>query len=63
MESSLLQRCQLLSEVESKGIQMTAQRRALIETIQEATAHLDAASLLELAARQASKNQRLPVLE
>jgi hypothetical protein len=42
---------------------MIAQRRALIETIQEATAHLDAASLLKLAARQASKNQRLPVLE
>jgi Fur family transcriptional regulator, ferric uptake regulator len=46
---SLLQRCQLLSEVEARGIRLTAQRRALIETIQEATTHLDAASLLQLA--------------
>ena len=45
----MLQRCQLLSEVEAKGIRLTAQRRALIEIIQEATTHLDAASLLKLA--------------
>jgi Fur family ferric uptake transcriptional regulator len=45
----LLQRFQLLSEVESRGIRLTAQRRALIETIQEATTHLDAASLLRVA--------------
>jgi Fur family transcriptional regulator, ferric uptake regulator len=45
----LLQRCQLLSEVEARGIRLTAQRRALIETIQEATSHLDAESLLKLA--------------
>jgi Fur family ferric uptake transcriptional regulator len=35
--------------VEARGIRLTAQRRALIETIQEAKTHLDAASLLELA--------------
>ncbi len=45
----MLQRFQLLSEVESRGIRLTAQRRALIETIQEATTHLDAASLLRVA--------------
>ena len=45
----MLQRCQLLSEVEARGVRLTAQRRALIETIQEAKTHLDAASLLELA--------------
>ena len=45
----MLQRCQLLSEVEARGIRLTAQRRALIETIQEATSHLDAESLLKLA--------------
>jgi len=38
--------------VESRGIRLTAQRRALIETIQEATAHLDAASLLKLARKR-----------
>lgn len=45
----MLQRCQLLSEVEARGVRLTVQRRALIEAIQEATIHLDAASLLELA--------------
>ena len=42
-------RFELLNQVESKGIRLTAQRRALIETIQEATTHLDAAGLLKLA--------------
>jgi Fur family transcriptional regulator, ferric uptake regulator len=45
----LLPRCELLSEVEARGIRLTAQRRALIATIQEATTHLDAESLLKLA--------------
>ena len=45
----MLQRWQLLSEVEARGIRLTARRRALIETIQEATTHLDAESLLNLA--------------
>jgi Fur family ferric uptake transcriptional regulator len=38
--------------VESKGIRLTAQRRALIEAIQEATTHLDAANLLDLARKR-----------
>ena len=42
-------RHELLNQVEARGIRLTAQRRALIETIQEAKTHLDAASLLELA--------------
>jgi Fur family transcriptional regulator, ferric uptake regulator len=42
-------RCELLREMEGRGIRLTAQRRALLETIQEATSHLDAASLLRLA--------------
>ncbi len=45
----MFQRCALLREVEAKGVRLTAQRRALIATIQEAKTHLDAASLLELA--------------
>jgi Fur family transcriptional regulator, ferric uptake regulator len=48
----LPQRFQLLSEVDSRGVRLTAQRRALIEVIQEATTHLDAASLLELARKR-----------
>lgn len=43
---SQLRRYDLLNVVESRGIRLTAQRRALIETIQQATSHLDAASLL-----------------
>jgi Fur family ferric uptake transcriptional regulator len=46
LEAELLQRCQLLNQVEARGVRLTAQRRALIETIQEADAHLDATSLL-----------------
>lgn len=42
-------RCELLNQVEARGIRLTAQRRALIETIQQATTHLDAASLLKQA--------------
>jgi Fur family ferric uptake transcriptional regulator len=50
-----LKRCELLHEVEAKGVRMTAQRRALIETIQQADAHLDAATLLSRA-RQRDPN-------
>jgi Fur family ferric uptake transcriptional regulator len=45
----LLPRRELLNQVEARGIRLTAQRRALIETIQEATTHLDAANLLKQA--------------
>jgi len=48
----LFARCELLHQVESRGIRLTAQRRALIEAIQEATTHLDAASLLEMARKR-----------
>ena len=48
----MLKRHQLLNGVEAQGIRLTAQRRALIETIQEATSHLDAASLLERARKR-----------
>ncbi len=51
----MLQRFQLLNEVESRGIRLTTQRRALLEAIQEATTHLDAASLLR-AARERDPN-------
>jgi Fur family transcriptional regulator, ferric uptake regulator len=42
----MLKRCQLIHELEAKGVRLTAQRRALVQTIQQAEAHLDAATLL-----------------
>lgn len=36
----------LLDELRSRGVRLTVQRRAVVETIQEAPGHLDAASLL-----------------
>ena len=51
----MLKRCELLREVEAKGVRLTVQRRALIETIQQAEAHLDAATLLTRA-RQKDPN-------
>jgi Fur family ferric uptake transcriptional regulator len=45
----------LLDELVSKGIRITAQRRAIVEVIQEAKEHLDAGALLELA-RQREPN-------
>jgi len=44
-----MERRSLLEELAAKGVRLTAQRRALIEVIQEATQHLDAGALLQLA--------------
>jgi Fur family transcriptional regulator, ferric uptake regulator len=44
-----LDRCSLLQRLTAEGVRMTAQRRTLIEIIQESPDHLDAASLLRLA--------------
>jgi len=57
----LLLRCELLKQLEAKGIRLTAQRRALISTIQEATTHLDAASLLKLARERDPRINRATV--
>lgn len=51
----------LLDELVSKGVRLTSQRRALIEVIQEARAHLDAGSLLELARKRAPNLDRATV--
>jgi Fur family ferric uptake transcriptional regulator len=59
--SSILERRALLEEVVSKGIRLTAQRRALIEVMQEAREHLDAASLLQLARRREPNIDRATV--
>jgi Fur family transcriptional regulator, ferric uptake regulator len=57
----LYPRCELLSQAEARGVRLTAQRRALIATIQEATTHLDAASLLEQARQREPKIDRATV--
>jgi len=49
------QRRALLEELTMQGVRLTPQRRALIDTLQEAERHLDANSLLELA-RQREPN-------
>jgi Fur family transcriptional regulator, ferric uptake regulator len=46
IKAMMPKRCELLNEVEARGVRLTSQRRALIETIQGADAHLDAATLL-----------------
>ena len=53
--AATLDRRPLLEELSSKGIRMTAQRRAVVEVIQNAREHLDAAALLDLA-RQREPN-------
>lgn len=60
MSPSLL-RPVLLDELVSKGIRVTAQRRALIEVIQESREHLDAGSLLALARKREPKIDRATV--
>jgi Fur family transcriptional regulator, ferric uptake regulator len=52
---------ELLHELASKGIRLTAQRRALIEVIQEAREHLDVASLLQIARKKTPRVNRATV--
>jgi Fur family ferric uptake transcriptional regulator len=57
----MLKRYDLLNEIEVKGVRLTTQRRTLIEIIQEATTHLDATTLLELARKRDSRIDRATV--
>ena len=57
----MLKRYDLLNEIGVKGVRLTAQRRTLIEIIQEATTHLDATSLLDLARKRDSRIDRATV--
>lgn len=59
--SPLKERRALLDELVSKGIRLTSQRRALIEIIQNASEHLDAGSLLELARKREPNIDRATV--
>jgi Fur family ferric uptake transcriptional regulator len=51
----------LVEEFAAKGLRMTAQRRALLEIIQSATSHLDAAALLRLARERDASIDRATV--
>jgi Fur family ferric uptake transcriptional regulator len=55
------ERRSLLDDLVSKGVRLTAQRRALIEVIQEAKEHLDAGSLLKLARKREPNIDRATV--
>jgi Fur family ferric uptake transcriptional regulator len=50
-----------MQEFRSRHVRVTAQRKALIEAIQEAGAHLDAATLLERARQRNAKLDRATV--
>ena len=56
-----LERRALLQELGSRGIRLTAQRRALVEAIQEAEEHLDADTLLERARKREPRIDRATV--
>lgn len=51
----------LLHELKAKGVRLTGQRRAVVEVIQEAAEHLDAATLLERARAKGAKVDRATV--
>lgn len=61
MRESWFQRRPLLEELISRGVRITAQRKVLIEVIQQAQAHLDAAALLELAKKREAHIDRATV--
>jgi Fur family transcriptional regulator, ferric uptake regulator len=51
----------LVDELASRGIRLTRQRRAVIEALEEAKEHLDAASLLDLARKREPSLNRATV--
>jgi Fur family transcriptional regulator, ferric uptake regulator len=59
--SPTLHRRALLDELHARGIRITPQRRAVIEVIQDAQAHLDAGSLLQLARARHPKIDRATI--
>ncbi|HVO98962.1 MAG TPA: Fur family transcriptional regulator [Bryobacteraceae bacterium] len=56
-----LERRSLLGELVSKGVRLTAQRKVVVEIIQNATSHLDAAALLEEARKREPSIDRATV--
>jgi Fur family ferric uptake transcriptional regulator len=61
MEAVSLQRRPLLEEFQERGVRLTAQRRVLIEEIQNAEQHLDAAQLCERARKRDARVDRATV--
>jgi Fur family transcriptional regulator, ferric uptake regulator len=60
-EDSAFERRSLLEELSAKGVRLTLQRRILVEIIEDATQHLDAATLLELARQREPEIDRATV--
>src|SRR5260370_2310804 len=61
MRSPALERRSLLQELTLRGVRITGQRKILLETIQEADRHLDAATLLALARKRDRQINRATV--
>ena len=61
MRISHLQRRSLMQELVAQGVRITAQRRILIETIQDAREHIDAPTLLAMARKRDSSIDRATV--
>ena len=61
MRTPTLQRSSLLQELTRRGVRITGQRKILLETIQEAASHLDAATLLTLARKRDGQINRATV--
>ncbi len=61
MEPNASQRRSLIEELVSRRMRITAQRRTLMQTIQEADGHLDAATLLRLARQRDPQIDRATV--
>jgi len=61
MKSQTFERRSLLQELTLRGIRITGQRKILIETIQGAARHLDAATLLTLARKRDNTINRATV--
>jgi len=61
IKANVSERRSLLQELTLRGIRITGQRRILIETIQAADRHLDAATLLELARQRDKEINRATV--
>ena len=58
-----MKRCSLLKEVSATGVRLTRQRRVLIETLQAADRHVDAATLLGLARKEIHASIGPPYIE
>jgi Fur family ferric uptake transcriptional regulator len=61
MHRPRFERRSLLDAVQARGIRLTAQRRVLVEIIQNAAGHLDAATLLALARQRDVRIDRATV--